>query len=68
MKSLTTSRLFWLSGNAAMMILGLAGTASATPTLAARVPEIDPATAVSGLALLVGGTLLFIERHRPRRR
>jgi len=42
-----------------MMVVGLAGTASATP-----VPEIDPATATSGLALLAGAVLLLVERRR----
>jgi hypothetical protein len=59
MKAITTSRLFWLGSSVAMLVVGLAGTASATP-----VPEIDPATATSGLALLAGAVLLLIERRR----
>jgi hypothetical protein len=65
MKTFTRSRLFWLGSSVAMMVVGLAGTASATPV---GVPEIDPATATSGLALLAGAVLLLIERHGLRRR
>jgi hypothetical protein len=53
-----------LSSRAAMMVLGLALIASAT----VGVPEIDPTTATSGLALLAGGVLLLLERRRLRRR
>jgi hypothetical protein len=63
MRTIATPRLFWLGSSAAMMLLGLAGTACAyVPT----VPEIDPATATSGLALLAGGVLLLLERRRRR--
>jgi hypothetical protein len=64
MKAITTSRLFWLGSGVAMMVVGLAGTASAT----VGVPEIDPATATSGLALLAGAVLLLLERRGLRRR
>jgi hypothetical protein len=40
----------------------LGGVAQAVP-----VPELDPGTATSGVALLVGGALLLIERYRRRR-
>ena len=64
MKAITTSRLFLLGSSVAMLVIGLAGTASAlTP-----VPEIDPATATSGLALLAGAVLLLIEGRGLRRR
>ena len=64
MKPITTSRLFLLGSSVAMLVIGLAGTASAlTP-----VPEIDPATATSGLALLAGAVLLLIEGRGLRRR
>lgn len=33
-----------------------------------KVPEIDLGTGANGVALLVGGVLLLIERHRGRRR
>jgi hypothetical protein len=65
MRTITTSRLFLLGSGVAMMVVGLAGTASAITTVA---PEIDPATATSGLALLAGAVLLLIERRGLRRR
>jgi hypothetical protein len=69
MKTITTSRLFLLGSSVAMMVVGLAGTASATRgARVVGVPEIDPATATSGLALLAGAVLLLIERRRARRR
>jgi len=48
-------------GACALFTLGLAGTAHA-----AALPELDPSTAASGVALLVGGVLLLLERHRRR--
>jgi hypothetical protein len=65
MKAITTSRLFLLSSSVAMMVVGLASVASATVTPS---PEIDPATATSGLALLAGAVLLLLERRGLRRR
>jgi hypothetical protein len=65
MKAITTTRLLLLGSSVTMMVAGLAGTASAT---AVAVPEIDPATATSGLALLVGAVLLLIERRGLRSR
>jgi hypothetical protein len=46
-----------------MFTLALGGVALA----GSSVPELDPGTAVSGVALLVGGALLLIERYRRRR-
>jgi hypothetical protein len=46
-----------------LLLLALHGTASA---VTAAVPEIDPGTAASGLAVLAGGALLLIERFRRR--
>jgi hypothetical protein len=46
----------------AMLTLGLNGVAHATP-----LPELDPGTASSGVALLIGGALLLVERYRRRR-
>ncbi len=54
---------FLLGSSVAMMVVGLAGTASATPV---AVPEIGPATATSGLALLAGAVSLpLIRAARP---
>lgn len=47
-----------------MFTLAFGGVAHA---LVAPVPELDPGTASSGVALLVGGALLLIERYRRRR-
>jgi hypothetical protein len=65
MKTITASRLFWLGSSAAMMVLGLAGVASA---ISVAVPEVDPASATSGLALLAGAVILLLERRGLRRR
>ncbi len=67
MKTITTTRLILLGSSLTMMVVGLAGTAFAVPTVSS-VPEIDPATATSGLALLVGAVLLLIERRGLRSR
>ncbi len=47
-----------------LLLLALHGTASAL--YVGAVPEIDPGTAASGLAVLAGATLLLIERFRRR--
>jgi hypothetical protein len=44
-----------------MLTLALDGIAQAS------VPELDPGTASSGIALLVGGALLVVERYRQHR-
>jgi len=44
-----------------MFTLALGGVARAS------VPELDPGTASSGVALLAGGALLLVERYRRRR-
>lgn len=67
MKAIMTTRLLLLGSSVTMIVAGLAGTASAVPTVSS-VPEIDPATATSGLALLAGAVLLLVERRRLRRR
>jgi len=51
-----------LVGACAILTLALGGVA-----FAGVAPELDPGTASSGVALLVGGTLLLIERYRRRR-
>jgi hypothetical protein len=53
-----------LFGSCSLLLLTLAGTAGATPTVA---PEIDPSLWGSGLALLAGGVLVVMERYRRRR-
>ena len=75
MKTVTTFRILYLGASAATMLLGLAGTASAWifkfpifPVRTVSAPEIDPATAASGLALLAGGVMMLLERRRTRRR
>jgi hypothetical protein len=61
------SRLASLAIACGLLLLGLHGTASASNT---TVPELDPGTASSGVALAVGVTLLLLERfhHRQRNR
>jgi len=49
------------AGACALFTLAMGGIAYAS------VPELDPGTASSGLALLAGGFLLLVERHRRRR-
>jgi hypothetical protein len=74
MKTISTSRILYLGASAVTMLLGLAGTASAWffkfpfPVRSVSAPEIDPATAASGLALLAGGVMMLLERRRARRR
>ena len=57
------TNLVRLIGACAMLTLALSGVAHALPS----VPELDPGTASSGAALLVGGALLLIERYRQHR-
>ena len=50
--------------------VALAGLFAVAPLVAGAqeaAPELDPGTAASGVALLVGGALLLIERYRRRR-
>jgi hypothetical protein len=72
MKTITTSRILYLAASAATMVLGLAGTVSAFkfpfPVRSVSAPEIDPAAAASGLALLAGGVMMLLERRRAGRR
>jgi hypothetical protein len=46
----------------ALAFVAFSGTAWALPTS----PEIDPGSAVSSLALLVGGVMLLRDRYRRR--
>ncbi|MGA7873054.1 MAG: hypothetical protein WCA22_19360 [Candidatus Binatus sp.] len=48
----------------AVFAVGFQGVAGATRVWPA--PELDPGTVASGLALLVGGSLIALERYRSR--
>ena len=52
----------WMVAAATFFTIGLGGVASAV----SAAPELDPGTGASGLALLVGGILLALERYRSR--
>ena len=52
----------WRVAAATFFAIGLGGVASA----GYAAPELDPGTGASGLALLVGGILLALERYRSR--
>jgi len=47
-------------GATALLWMAASGTASAS------VPELDPGSSTSGLALLLGGAALLLERYRRR--
>jgi len=53
-------------GVSAIILLGVAGSAMAYGGVC-RIPEIDPSLMGSGLALLVSGALIVLERYRHRR-
>ena len=55
------SNLTWTLGTCALFLLAGIGTASAS-----AVPELDPGSAASGIALAVGAALLLAERYRRR--
>ena len=48
---------------AALALLTLAGAASAAVDIITRAPEIDPASAMAGLTLLVGGLAVLRGRR-----
>ena len=50
-------------GSCGMLLIAGVGTASAAIAL---VPELDPGSAASGIALAVGASLLLVERYRHR--
>ena len=56
-------RVLLLAAACLTLTLVLGGVADAQDA-----PELDPGTASSGIALLVGGALFLIERYRRRRR
>ena len=61
-----TSRLGIVTA-AVLFVIGSAGLALAGPwPYYPDAPELDPGTSISGLALLVGGVTLFLERLRRR--
>ena len=55
------SNLAWTFGTCTLLWMAGIGTASAS-----AVPELDPGSAASGIALAVGAALLLIERYRRR--
>jgi hypothetical protein len=63
--SKTNSRAFskWMWIGAASVMFGIGGRVLAFDGITA-VPELDPGTSASGLALLIGGALLLLERSR----
>jgi hypothetical protein len=62
MNRLVNSKLGLILGACGLILM--AGTASAA---AAVVPELDPGSAGSGIALAIGAALLIVERYRSRR-
>jgi hypothetical protein len=59
---LINSKLTLMLGVCGMILTAGIGTASA-----AAVPELDPGSAGSGIALAIGAALLIVERYRARR-
>jgi len=57
------SKLAWTLGTCALLWMAGIGSAAAS---AAAVPELDPGSAASGIALAVGAALLLAERYRRR--
>jgi len=55
------SNLAWTLGTCGLLWLASLGNA-----FAQQVPELDPGSAASGIALAVGATLLLAERYRRR--
>ena len=56
------SKLGLILGACGLILTACIGTASA-----AAVPELDPGSAGSGIALAIGAALLIVERYRSRR-
>ena len=54
------SNLVWTVGIAGLLFLGGAGNSFA----GSSVPELDPGSAVGGIALAIGAALLIAERYR----
>ena len=53
----------WILGTCGLLWLAGAGIANAISV----VPELDPASAASGIALAIGAALLLAERYRRRK-
>ena len=64
MNRLLVPKLAITLGVCGMLMMAGSGTASAAIAL---VPELDPGSAASGIALAVGAALLLVERYRGRR-
>ena len=62
MNRLVNSKLTLMLGVCGMILATGIGTASAS-----TVPELDPGSAGSGIALAIGAALLIVERYRSRR-
>ena len=62
MNSRIIASLAWTLGLGGIVLIAGAGTAFAAP-----VPELDPGSAGSGIALAIGAALLVVERYRSRR-
>ena len=62
MNRLVNSKLGLILGACGLILAAGIGTASA-----ASVPELDPGSAGSGIALAIGAALLIVERYRSRR-
>ena len=58
------SKAIWIGAASVVFWSGIGGTASAGWVPA--VPELDPGSLASGLALLLGGGALIFERYRRR--
>jgi hypothetical protein len=48
--------------------VGIAHAYMGAPDGICRIPEFDPNQLVSGVALLIGGAVILLERRRARRR
>ncbi len=62
MNRLLGSKLALTLGACGLLLMAGFGTASAS-----AVPELDPGSAGSGIALAIGAALLLVERYRGRR-
>jgi hypothetical protein len=60
----TMRNLAWTLG--ACGVLWLAGAGSAFAGIVPEVPELDPGSAVGGIALAIGAAVLLVERYRRR--